>query len=64
MTVCGADRRVRFDRPALPEFIERLTVRNLQVGAASLDIQVHRYPEDVGINVLRRQGNVQVVVVT
>jgi hypothetical protein len=36
-------------------------LKNLRVGRASLDLILHRYPDDVGINVVRRTGDVEVV---
>jgi glycogen debranching enzyme len=59
-----ADRsRLVFTRPALPEFLESVRIRNLKVGEGSVDVLVERYADDVGINVLRRRGRIDVVAI-
>jgi glycogen debranching enzyme len=55
--------RVTFERPMLPGFVDDVIIRNLCVGAARVDLRVHRYPEDVGVNVLRKTGDVEVILV-
>jgi glycogen debranching enzyme len=54
---------VRFRHPQLPPFLETVEIRNLSIGAASMDLSLQRYPHNVGINIMRREGNAQVVVV-
>ena len=56
-------RRLVLDRPMLPAFIDDVVIRNLCVGGARVDLRVHRYPEDVGVNVLRKSGDLEVIVV-
>jgi len=63
ISIRGVKREVHFSHPVLPEALQEVQIRNLQVGSASVDLSVERYPEDVSINVTRRAGNVQVVVV-
>jgi glycogen debranching enzyme len=52
-----------FCRPHLPAWLDHLKITSLRVGTGSVDIMVQRYETDVGINVLRREGNVKVTVV-
>ncbi len=61
MTIDAAARRVQFAHPMLPPFLDELRLKRLRVGDAILDLSVHRYPEDVGVNVVRREGSVEVV---
>jgi glycogen debranching enzyme len=56
-------KRLVFERPRLPQFIDDIVIRNLRIGVASVDLRVHRYPEDVGVNVLRKSDDVQVILV-
>ncbi len=56
-------RTVRLTRAKLPGFLEELVIRNLSVGPFSLDLRLERYHDDVGVSVLRRQGDVQVVAI-
>jgi glycogen debranching enzyme len=55
------ERRVRFAYPTLPPFLDEVTLENLRVGDATIDLELHRYPDDVGINVVRRDGVVEIV---
>src|SRR5262249_42513608 len=59
----GYRRRVLLRHPALPAFLDEVRLRGLRVGEASVDLLVTRHPEDVGVNVLRRTGHVEVVVI-
>jgi glycogen debranching enzyme len=49
--------------PVLPPFLEGVRVRNLRVGDATVDLDLVRHPGDVGIQVIRREGTVDIVVV-
>jgi len=65
-TGCRIDarnRQVRFKHPSLPPFLDEVRIRNLRVGGASVDLLLERHPSDVGINVLRREGVMEIVVV-
>ncbi len=55
--------QVTFHHPQLPEEIAHLTIRNLQVVGGVLDIEVRRHLRDVGVNVTRKEGAVEVAVV-
>jgi hypothetical protein len=50
------------DQPQLPAFVPELRVINLEVGSAVLDLRLVRHGGDVGVDVLRRTGEVSVVV--
>ncbi len=45
-------RRVIFDQPTLPRFIDRLILRGLTIGDARLDVMFRRSREDVALSVL------------
>jgi glycogen debranching enzyme len=53
--------RIVIQHPHLPEGLDRLSIRNLQVGNASADLIVQRYSGTVGLNVERPTGNVEVL---
>jgi glycogen debranching enzyme len=59
LEVDALEQRVTFRAPALPDFLDEVWISNLQVGQASVDLHLKRYPGDVGITVLRKNGNVQ-----
>jgi glycogen debranching enzyme len=54
--------RLSFSQPVLPPFLEHVEIKNLQVGDAAVDLALERHDQDVGINVLRRDGRVGIVV--
>jgi len=56
--------QVRLEYPSLPPSLEAVRIEGLRCGSASVDLQLHRYPDDVGVNVVRREGDVEVVTVT
>jgi glycogen debranching enzyme len=56
LEVYGAERRVVLRRPLLPDFLERVTIRNLRVGDSCVDLACHRYEENVGVKVTRCDG--------
>ena len=63
LCVDGIRGRVCFSYPQLPESLKEMRISNLRVGDASVDLQLERHGQDVGVNVLRRHGAVEVVVV-
>ncbi len=56
-------RRITFSHPKLPDFLERVDIHNLEVDGHFFDLACERYPHDVGITVLQRGGDIDVVVV-
>lgn len=57
----GVRNRVVFERPCLPEGIPQLSIRGLRVGKASVDLFFERQAENVRVQVLEKQGEVDVV---
>ncbi|MGH8480161.1 MAG: hypothetical protein ACREXK_11440 [Gammaproteobacteria bacterium] len=55
--------QVRFYRPVSPDYLDWLEIRDLRVGDSVLDIRVRRHGYDVSVNVLRKQGDVVIVVI-
>jgi glycogen debranching enzyme len=63
LTVSAVKHEVCFAYPVLPGFLRELRIHNLRVGRASVDLLLRRHGPDVGINVLRREGDVHVCMV-
>jgi glycogen debranching enzyme len=63
LSVNGVDRHIRFTRPRLPPSMGELRIHNLDVPGASVDLLLVRHKHDVGVNVLRREGDVRITVV-
>jgi hypothetical protein len=59
--VSAPERTIRFSNPALPANLDEVTVENLRVGDASVDILFRRHKDDVAVEVLRRKGELEVV---
>jgi glycogen debranching enzyme len=57
----AALRRVMFTRAVLPDQIDSLRIVNLSVGDARIDLRLERHTHDVGVTVLRRHGDVEIV---
>ncbi len=56
-------REIRFRHPQLPPFLEFVEIRDLEINGASVDLLLQRYPNNVGVNVIRKDGNAEVVAV-
>ncbi len=54
--------RIWFHRPQLPEFIGRITITNLCVAGACVDLELNGHEHDVNIGVLRREGTVDILI--
>ncbi|MCX4245477.1 amylo-alpha-1,6-glucosidase [Paraliomyxa miuraensis] len=61
--VDGMARRITFNKPRLPPYVETLRIVDLRVGRERVSLRLHRHPEDVGILVTDATGDVEVVVV-
>ncbi|MFV2061854.1 MAG: glycogen debranching N-terminal domain-containing protein [Gammaproteobacteria bacterium] len=58
----ATESQVSFHYPVLPDYLQRLQITNLRIGDSVIDIAFRRHPNDVGINVIRKTGDVDVVV--
>jgi glycogen debranching enzyme len=61
LRISAGDRTVCFSRGRLPEFLERVRIHNLRVLDVTIDLLLERHHDDVGITVLRREGDVKIV---
>ena len=55
--------QVRFDHPQLPDYLHWVHIDNLRIGSGVVELELTRHANDVGINVLRKEGAVEVAVV-
>ncbi len=63
MEILAVDRVVRFIHPMLPESISKVRIRGLQVGSAMVDLELTRDHQRVGVSILQRIGEVQIITV-
>jgi glycogen debranching enzyme len=54
---------IRLRNPRLPEFLNEVVLRDLRLGASSVDLRVRRHDEDVSLEVLRTRGEIRVSIV-
>ena len=55
--------RIRFLHPVLPRFLDRLRLVDLRVRDAVVDVQFERHGDEMGVQVTRKEGEVEVSVV-
>jgi glycogen debranching enzyme len=60
--VSAVERQVWFHQPQLTSFVPELRITNPEVAGAVVDLHLVRHGDDVGVNVLRRVGDLAVVV--
>jgi glycogen debranching enzyme len=58
-----AANEIRLRNPRLPSFLDEVVLRNLRLKQASVDLKVQRHDTEVSVEILRKQGQVQVSVV-
>jgi glycogen debranching enzyme len=63
LEINGPEAQVYFTGPRLPASLGELRIHNLEVAGATVDLLLVRHEQDVGVNVLRRDGDVQILVV-
>lgn len=62
LTIQAHDSTIQFLTPLLPDFLQEITITNLKIGQASVDLSLHRYAHDVGIDLVRREGAIDILV--
>ncbi|HEY2120636.1 MAG TPA: amylo-alpha-1,6-glucosidase [Candidatus Acidoferrum sp.] len=61
ISIRAPERTIRLSNPVLPSGLDELTIENLRVAGATVDLLIRRHPEGVGVEVLRRDGDIEVV---
>ena len=57
----ASERVIRFCNPTLPPNLDEVTIENLRVADASVNLLIRRHQEGIAVEVLRREGDVEVV---
>jgi glycogen debranching enzyme len=55
--------RISVTRGRLPETLDWIRLTDLAIGDARIDIRLERHPHDVGMTLLRREGQVEIVTI-
>jgi glycogen debranching enzyme len=56
-----AAREITFERPVLPDFLDEIVLRRLQLGDGAVDLRIRRADTEVMVTVLARHGDIGVV---
>src|SRR6266403_1108350 len=63
LSVSAPEQTLVFSKPILPAFLPKVSIRDLKVGDARVDLLLTRHDQgDVGVNVLRRTGALEVLI--
>jgi glycogen debranching enzyme len=62
ISIDGARGEIAFQHPMLPQGLGDIRIFALEVGRGCVDLLIEPHPHDVGLTVLRREGDVSVVV--
>jgi glycogen debranching enzyme len=54
---------IRLRDPRLPAFLNQVALRDLKLGASSVDLRLRRHGDEVSLEVLRTRGQIQVSIV-
>jgi glycogen debranching enzyme len=63
LSIDGRTSTVSFTRPELPHCLEQLAIDNLRIGGGRVDLLLLRHENDVGVNVVGREGEIRTVVI-
>jgi glycogen debranching enzyme len=61
INIRASERVIRFCNPTLPPNLDEVTIENLCVADASVNLLIRRHQEGIAVEVLRREGEVEVV---
>jgi glycogen debranching enzyme len=62
LSISASQSRLHLHHASLPEALQRVEIRNLRIrDSVIIDIAFERYAETVGVNVLRRTGEVEII---
>ncbi len=61
INIRASERVIRFCDPTLPPNLDEVTIENLRVADASVNLLIRRHQEGIAVEVLRREGDVEVV---
>jgi len=63
LEIRAGESRIYLHHSALPDKLQRVHIRNLKVGNASVDLACERYADSVSVNILRRSAAVEIVAI-
>lgn len=61
LSIRATESKIYFYYPVLPSTIDMVRIDNLQIGDARLDLAIQRHATTVGVNVVKREGKVDII---
>lgn len=61
ISITASPPQIRFTRAFLPESIQEVRINNLRVAGSSVDLSISRFRDYVSVNILRREGDVEII---
>ncbi|QSR86646.1 amylo-alpha-1,6-glucosidase [Candidatus Methylacidiphilum infernorum] len=52
-----------FDEPRLPDFLDKVVIQDLKAKDWKIDIELTRYPHNVGVRLLKKEGDIKLIVI-
>jgi len=62
LSINGIENQICFNKPVLPSFLKQIEIKNLRVGNNKVSLEIRRYANDVGINILKKVKPVSVII--
>ncbi|HYM00639.1 MAG TPA: amylo-alpha-1,6-glucosidase, partial [Blastocatellia bacterium] len=63
LSISAKESRIYLHHPSLPESLRRVFIRNLRIGDSSIDLELERHADTTGLDILRSNGNIEIVAV-
>jgi glycogen debranching enzyme len=60
LRIDAAHSRLSFVQPVMPDFLDQIQINNLKVGTGSVDVLLHRRARYATVEIVRREGRVEV----
>jgi glycogen debranching enzyme len=64
LTFNHATSEIQFKNPQLPPFLDSVEISNLVLNGSTIDLILQRYPSNVGVKIVRKDGNIKIVTLT
>lgn len=58
-----AEKKLCFNKPILPDFIDNLEIKNLSLGQSKVHIKLEKYKNNIGINVIKKDKAWEVITI-
>ena len=62
LDIDAPNKTISFNRPVLPDYLQKVTISNLHLGVGSCDVELYRYDYDISFRVLRKPEDWSLIV--